>query len=43
MTGVDVMPISGVTCEQPRVSLGVSPLPSSDTRQSWPPEAASNA
>jgi len=34
MTGVDVTPISGVTCEQPRVSLVVSPLPSSDARQS---------
>ena len=34
MTGVEVMPISGVTCEQPRVSLGVSPAPSSDACQS---------
>ena len=41
MTGVDVMPISGVTCEQPRVSLVVSPEPSIDARQSTLPLAAS--
>ena len=33
MTGVAVMPISGVTCEQPRASLVVSPEPSIDARQ----------
>ena len=43
MTGVDVTPISGVTCEQPRVSLVVSPVPSSDTCQIWEPEEASKA
>src|SRR5277367_1796195 len=31
MTGVDVTPISGVTWPQPRLSLDVSPLPSSET------------
>ena len=43
MTGVEVMPICGVTWLQPRSSDGVSPLPSRETRQSWTPVSASNA
>jgi hypothetical protein len=37
ITGVAVMPISGTTCPHPRPSLGVSPLPSSETRQTIAP------
>jgi hypothetical protein len=33
ITGVDVMPISGVTCPQLRSSLGVSPAASIELRQ----------
>ena len=43
MTGVAVMPISGTTCEQPRVSLVVSPEPRSDVRHSTAPVTASMA
>jgi hypothetical protein len=43
MTGVEVMPISGVTCEHPRVSLAVSPVASSDVFQRIDPVAASKA
>ena len=41
MTGVEVMPISGTTCEQPRPSLVVSPAPSTETRQITAPVSAS--
>ena len=37
------MPISGVTCEQPRASLGVSPAASIDARQIVAPLSASIA
>ena len=43
MTGVEVIPISGVTCEQLRVSLVVSPAPRSEVRQSTAPVTASIA
>jgi hypothetical protein len=43
MTGVAVMPISGVTWPQLRASLGVSPGPRSEVRQSSVPVSASNA
>ena len=43
MTGVEVIPISGVTCEQPRVSLVVSPAPSAEVRQRTLPVTASSA
>jgi hypothetical protein len=43
MTGVEVIPISGTTCPQLRVSLVVSPAPSSDRCHSTVPAAASNA
>ena len=42
MTGVDVMPISGTTCEHPRPSLGDSPEPSSDRLHSVAPVTASS-
>src|SRR6202035_3166636 len=43
ITGVDVIPISGTTCGQPWLSLGVSPAASRETCQSGAPESASNA
>lgn len=43
ITGVEVMPISGVTWPHPRSSLVVSPDPSSETFQSCAPVSASNA
>src|ERR1700722_7365040 len=43
ITGVEVTPISGVTWGQPCVSLGVSPLASSDTCQIGVPASASMA
>ena len=43
MTGVEVMPISGVTWLHPNVSLVVSPGPNKLTCHSTAPDSASKA
>jgi hypothetical protein len=43
MTGVEVMPISGITWSQPCASLKVSPVASSDACHRAEPVSASKA